>query len=240
MKSTSETGHAKNVANFQDLVSFVTAYGSSYNPSKASLKLTALKTLASKSDNVISIVNALVPSYKNAVASRELAFEPLSKLVTRVMNALQVTDASEQVIDNAKTLARKIQGIRAKKIDENESPEIKHSSTSQMSYDSRLDNLDKLIKILHNISVYKPNEKELQVTTLNALYNTLKQQNTSVVTNTTPLSNARINRNEVLYANNTGLHDIALDVKLYVKSVFGTSSPQYKQIRGLSFKTVKI
>lgn len=41
MTSTSETGHAKNVANFDDLVSFVTGYGTAYNPSKASIKLTA-------------------------------------------------------------------------------------------------------------------------------------------------------------------------------------------------------
>ena len=31
MASTSETGHAKNVANFQDLIEFVTGYGATYN-----------------------------------------------------------------------------------------------------------------------------------------------------------------------------------------------------------------
>ena len=41
MASTSETGNAKNVANFQDLVAFVTAYGVTYNPSstKCSIKI---------------------------------------------------------------------------------------------------------------------------------------------------------------------------------------------------------
>ncbi len=34
MVSTSEIGHAKNVANFQDLREFVTGYGATYNPSK--------------------------------------------------------------------------------------------------------------------------------------------------------------------------------------------------------------
>lgn len=49
MASTSETGHAKNVANFQDLIEFVTGYGATYNPSKQSLKpsnLVALKVSA--------------------------------------------------------------------------------------------------------------------------------------------------------------------------------------------------
>jgi hypothetical protein len=46
MATTSETGHAKNVANFDELISFVTAYGTTYNPSKASIKLTALQALS--------------------------------------------------------------------------------------------------------------------------------------------------------------------------------------------------
>ena len=45
MASTSETGHAKNVANFQDLIEFVTGYGATYNPSKSSLKLAQLVAL---------------------------------------------------------------------------------------------------------------------------------------------------------------------------------------------------
>jgi hypothetical protein len=44
MASTTETGHAKNVATFEDLMSFCTVYGATYNPSKAALKLPALTT----------------------------------------------------------------------------------------------------------------------------------------------------------------------------------------------------
>ena len=40
-----ETGHAKNVANFQDLIAFVTGYGATYNPTKNALKLSQLTTL---------------------------------------------------------------------------------------------------------------------------------------------------------------------------------------------------
>ena len=34
-----ETGHAKNVANLQDLIAFCTGYGTTYNPTKTALKL---------------------------------------------------------------------------------------------------------------------------------------------------------------------------------------------------------
>jgi len=45
-----ETGHAKNIANFSTLISFVQGYGAAYDPSNAAIELTALqaKLAASK------------------------------------------------------------------------------------------------------------------------------------------------------------------------------------------------
>ena len=56
---------------------------------------------------------------------------------------------------------------------------------------------------------------------------------------TTPLSNKRIARDEVLYADGTGLVDLAGLVKKYIKSLFGADSPQYEQISGLKFTAPK-
>lgn len=246
MASTSETGHAKVVANLDELISFVTGYGATYNPSKPTLKLSALQTLATTAKASINAVNAAFPAYSNAVAAREAAFAPLNKLTTRVLNALKATDTTTQVDDSAVTIARKIQGKRAtpKKTDEEikslsaEGKVVSEISTSQMSYDSRLDNFDKLIKLLASVPLYAPNEAELKVTALTAVYNDLKAKNTAVINATIPLSNARISRNNVLYKPNIGVIDIAIDTKTYIKSVFGASSPQYKQISKLAFKSV--
>jgi hypothetical protein len=243
MASTSETGHQKNVANFDDLISFATGYGTVFNPSKPSIKLTALQTLSTSAKAAISAVNAAEPAYKNAVAARESGFEPLSKLITRVNNALKATDTTDQIDESAKTLVRKIQGTRAtaKKTEEEKKTlaaagkEVVEISSSQMSYDSRLDNFDKLIKLLTSVTLYAPNEADLKVTALTTLYNDLKTKNAAVIAATTPLSNARISRNDILYKDITGLCDIAADVKTYVKSVYGATSPQYKQVSGLKF-----
>ena len=243
MSSTSETGHAKNVANLDDLISFATGYAAAYNPSKTSIKLAALQALSTNAKAAINTVSTVEPAYKNAVAAREAGFEPLSKLITRVMNALKATDTTEQVDESAKTLVRKIQGVRAtaKKTEEEkkalaaEGKETKEISSSQMSYDSRLDNFDKLIKLLTSVTLYAPNEADLKVAALTALYTDLKAKNAAVLTATMPLSNARIYRNDVLYKDNTGLVDITVDVKTYIKSVFGATSPQYKQVSGLKF-----
>lgn len=53
------------------------------------------------------------------------------------------------------------------------------------------------------------------------------------------LKNARIARNNVLYAQVTGLVHIGLDAKNYIISVFGVKSPQYQQVAKLKFTIYK-
>jgi len=43
----------------------------------------------------------------------------------------------------------------------------------------------------------------------------------------------------LLYTEGSGLVDVALAAKLYVKSVFGATSPQYKQISNIPFSRPK-
>ena len=243
MASTSETGHAKNVANFEKLIAETSAFGETFNPSKASLKLTALNTQLATAKAAIAAVNSAEPAYKNAVSARDAAFAPLGKLITRINNALKASDTTVQEDESALTLVRKLQGRRAtaKKTEDEkkalaaEGKEVVEISSSQMSFDSRLDNFDKLIKLLSSIPAYAPNEADLKVEALTALYNDLKAKNMAVINAETPLSTARIARNEVLYKQNTGIVDISVDVKNYVKSVFGATSPQYKLISNLKF-----
>jgi DNA repair exonuclease SbcCD ATPase subunit len=222
-------------------------YSRAYNPSKESIKLSALNALLASAKGSINQVNSSEPAYKNAVSAREAAFAPLGKLITRVNNSLKASNSSSQVDDSAMTLVRKLQGRRAtpkmsdeeKKAIESEGKEVNQISSSQMSYDSRIDNFDKLIKLLASEPEYAPNEADLTIDSLTTLYNDLSSKNTAVINATVPLNNARIARNNVLYTPLTGVVDISADVKMYVKSVFGATSPQYKAISGLTFTSAK-
>ena len=103
MASTSETGHAKNVANFQDLIEFVTGYGATYNPSKASLKLSNLVALKASAEGNLTDVISKNTNYNNRVNERITAFSGLKAYSTRLVNALQTTDATPETVGNAKT-----------------------------------------------------------------------------------------------------------------------------------------
>jgi hypothetical protein len=260
----SETGHAKNVANFEQLLAACTGFGNTYNPNKTTITVQSMKALLKNAQDSINAVNQSIPAYRSAVSERESVFEPLSALATRIINALKSSDVTPQVIESAKTYIRKIQGRRAtpkKAIDSFVTPTTKASlsetatssetgtdkeipdttdthkeiSASQMSYDSRLDNFDKLIKLLSSITEYAPNEDELKITTLSTLYSDLRDINTTVVNSTIPLLNTRILRNDILYKDKVGLFYVASDAKSYVKSLYGATSPQYKAIGRLKF-----
>jgi hypothetical protein len=246
MASTNETGHAINVANFEDLIGFCSGYGAAYNPSKASIKIPALQALLTNGQGVLAAIKTTKTDLDNATNAREIAFKPLKKLCTKVINALAATDAASQTNDDASTANFKIQGRRAgaKAVakpakDGQKAEESNTNSVSQQSFDGQVENFAKLIQTLTSEPLYTPNEPELQVQSLNAVLDDLKIRNSAVILATTNASNARINRDKVLYADLTGLYNIAQAVKQYVKSVFDASSPQFKQVSGIKFTTAR-
>ena len=80
MPSTTETGTAKRVANFEDLISFCTSYGATYNPSKQNLKLSALNTLRANAKAAVQAVKTAKTNYDNACNAREIAFKQLKAI----------------------------------------------------------------------------------------------------------------------------------------------------------------
>ena len=245
MTKTSETGHAKNVANFEELTNLVLSHSMRYNPTRSAIKVQDLQMLLTEAKTSLQNVTNALPPYRMAAAERETAFQIVPSLTTRLVNSLKATDTTSRMDETAQSLARKIKGERAKTIQPTTAEatatgaENKHISTAQTSFDSVLDNFDKLIKHLQNIPQFTPNEIELQPQSLNTLCETLRGKNNQVKITAIALDNARIARNKVLYQPITGLTDIAADVKTYIKSLFGATSPEYRQVSGIEIKPVK-
>jgi hypothetical protein len=166
----------------------------------------------------------------------------LRSLSTRLINALESTDASKEKVDDAKGFNRKMQGQRASKKEEPVDPNVpapKTISSSQQSYDQMIQHFDGMISVLDSEPTYTPNENELKITALQTKLQELKDTNDQVANAYTAVSNTRIERNKTLYKDDSGLVDTAVEVKKYVKSVFGATSPEFGQIKGLKFKKEK-
>jgi hypothetical protein len=243
MPTTYETGHAKNVANFEAMITAVATYGTNYNPSMPAIKLAALQAQLSAAQQTVDKVNTALANYGNATAIRNFGYEPLHQLCSRMISALKATDAPQQVVDRALSNHRKLMGTRVSaKLGQEElaalkavGKEVKQVSASQQSYDNILDTFDKQVKLLASIPQYQPNETDLKVSTLETLFTALQTKNTAVWTAKIALDTARIERNKIVYEAKIGVIAITKDVKNYVKSLFGPSSPQYKHLSALTF-----
>ena len=244
MASTSETGHAKNLANFQDLISFVINYGANYNPSKNALQLAQLIALKDDADEKLVTVVAKNTAYNNKINERQNVFAGLKQLSTRLCNALQTTDATERIIKDAKGFNRKIQGQRATAKNttplDPDAPIPKTISSTQLSYTQQVQHFAGLISTLSSEPSYSPNETDLQISTLITKQSDLIAKNKDVATAYADISTARIERNAVLYNPEGSIFDVASEVKKYIKSIYGASSPQFAQVKGLRFTKPKI
>lgn len=267
--SISEVGHAKNVAHFAILITYCAGYGSTYNPSAAPIKIPALNTTLTNSQTALTNAINDTTANTAAVNARIAAFLNIKKLATRMLAALNGAGATTAQIANAKTINRKIQGSRAKitptastattptsTTTPTDSPSTTtppatgkatptatvtphKASTSQQSFDQLIQHFQAFVALLAAVPTYNPNETDLKIAALNTYLTNLNTTNNAAITAHTKLANTLIARNKVLYTPVIGLCAIAQETKNYIKSIYGATAPEYKQVSKLSFKAQK-
>lgn len=246
MASLTESGLARTVANSDKFVKSIVKIPG-YNPSNPNLSCEAIQKASANVKDAMLAVSRASAVYKNAIRLREIGFELLNKFASRIYNTLKASDKNRSD-ETAKEYVRKIQGRRAgakrsaeeKKADLEAGIQYNEVSASQMSFDSRLENFSKLINVAVATPSYAPNEEDLKIESLNGLLGDLQQKNIAVIEAQTVLYKARALRNELLNKDETGLIDIMLSAKAYLKGAFGPSSPEFKEVSGLSFRKVSV
>ena len=239
MASTSETGHNKNVANFSTAYQILEEMNTLYNPSNSKIQLVNLDFVRSSLQITIAELNNNKPIYKNAVADRENAIAPLGKLMTKTLNYAKSIDISATDKENITAQAKKIRGDQKPKKVNPETIETDGISTSQMSYDSRIANLDTYINQLSSHPEYVPNETEIQITSLQTLQTNLITLSSAVNSAGNALITSRSNRNNILYNNDINVIQLIKDIKAYLKSLGDAGKPYYNAIVKLQFKDKK-
>lgn len=235
-----ETGHARNIANLETLITFIAGWGAPYNPTNNDISLASLQTLLTEANFAMDGVGTALAQTKAAINDREDAFATLRPLVSRVLNYYVSAGAAKNDIDDVKTFKRKLDGKRKTPAipDDPNTPEDESEgshSASQQSYVQLVEHFDNIINLLKLDPLYDPNENALKTTTLEAISADLKVKNTAVISNLVNLSTSRLYRNAQLYQAGNGLVARAGLVKKYVKAAFGADSGEYGQIKGLKF-----
>jgi hypothetical protein len=242
MVSKSETGYAVNIINLEKLWQSVIGFGAGYVPSNTDLLPAALKAELDLERDLLKKVNQKAAPWIIAVNAREEAIKDLSTLCRRIYESAGASKASAKFVADVQSLVKKITGVRVSpKIVMTTEPtptptdaSIKQISASQMGINNRLNHFDKLIQLIKTEPLYAPNETDLKTTALAIKYTAIADANSAVIAALPALDNARIELKERLYKASGGA-DLSSKVKKYVRSAFGPSSPQYKQISGLKF-----
>lgn len=256
-KSSSEKGHATNLANFEDVLVRYQGFGPLYNPTRQELQLPYLQQVFQEARTALDQLIDANTTESNATNTRKATFKNLPTFVTRVINALAASGADKATMEDAKAIKRKLDGKRASKLENennndatsesiagtNESAaengneaKSKQKSSSQRSYDLQVEHFARLVSLIQSMPNYNPNEPELQLGTLQSKLYELRSANTMVTIAEANVEAARRERNRIFYQEMTGLVPLALQSKLYVKSIFGATSAAYKQIHRISFR----
>ena len=236
MPSTSEVGHAKNVANLQKLTEQVTVY-TLYNPPIDNIKVANLQTLFTNASAKLAEVEEKRNANKNAITIRQNAFVNLKSTCTRIINLLEILGLPQGTIDQAKSLNRTIQGGQKKTTtppEEGGHP-TNTVSTSRQSYTQQADNFGILLQLLATIPTYTPNEDDLKLPNLTTYQASLMSATQAVDQTEAELNAKLIERDQILYADGTGLYSIAQNVKKYVKSLYGATSQEYTTVSAIKF-----
>jgi len=236
MSSTSEVGHAKNVANLQKITQQVSTY-SLYNPPIADIKVASLQTLYVDADAKLTEVGDKRSANKNAIVARQTAFGNLSSTCTSIINVLEIVGLPQGTLNQARSLTQTIQGSSRKSntpVEEGkEAP--KTSSTSRQSFTSKAENFGLLLQMLATLPAYIPNEDNIKLQNLNTYHDSLKATTLAVDQTESELNTKIIERDRILYADETGVYAISLKIKKYVKSLYGATSPEYITVSTIEF-----
>jgi len=243
MSSNSEVGHAKNVANLQKLIEQVSVY-TLYNPPVKNLQIADLQSLYTTAVAKLAEVEEKRTANKNAIVQRQLAFENLKPIATRIINLLDILGLPEGTINQAKTLNRTIQGSSKKPKPEenpdNGQPSTNNQiSTSRQSYTQQAENFGILLQLLATIPAYTPNEDDLKLNNLTSYHASLVSATQPVNQTEAELNIKLTERDQVLYAEETGLYTIAQNVKKYIKGLYGATSPEYLNVVDIKFTNRK-
>jgi hypothetical protein len=234
MATAQETGHAKNTANFRQLLTACIGYGATYNPARPELVVAALITQADLCDSHLDALRTAVQNEKDAINARELEFKNLSKYATRIINALAAYNTPKNSMEEARSLINKLNGKRIGKIKLNPDGTAPNTiSVSQMSMDMRVDTFEKLAKLVTAQPNYNPNEIEVQSATITTHASNLRTLNQTASTTRNITETARILRDKDLYTDANSLFNVAANIKNYVKYLYGASSPEFKQISSI-------
>ena len=238
-----ETGHAKNVANFETVIIILVGLGAVYNPTQALILLAALQTKLTEAKAVLDTVDTAEADKTVKVDEIQAEFEGLDKYVVNIKRTAEVEINDPAFTADLQTIVNKFASTSRKTglPDDPLTPDIDESrtahSTSQRSRDNQIAHLADIAALLRTKGdAYKPNDDEYKIEAIEAKIATLTTKNNAAKAAFAALGNAQDARDLVLYHPDTGVLKLVKLIKTQLARKPGKQSAAYQQINALEFR----
>ncbi len=236
-KAQPDTGHNINYDNFGQLIYFVTDIGTPpFDPPGRRLPLVALQALHTEANLALQDLQEKEDAETTARNLRQSVFAPVESLGAQVRGQLVACGADKKVLKDFRTFMNEFTGKRAKAIDPNDGN--KHISASHTKFANRIWAWNGIATLCSGFPDYESRDPALAPEGLNAVKDAMVSSNAAVQAAISATKMARKHRDKVFYKSVSGLVPVALDVKEYVKALFGYKSPEFRMVNHLKFKNL--
>jgi hypothetical protein len=240
MASISEISHEVNIFNFKSIINFCLEFGSDYNPANEDLTIVNMMARWTQVGTMQTNYTKAVTEKRLAINSRQEIYKELKSRVRRAYNSLASTKEMESTKKDAKGLMKTITGDNVRRKRDKDGKIVKGTvSNSHLGVADVLGNFDRFINVLGLATFYDPQEDKLKVVKLRALYYLVDAANSHVDELSAIAINLMETRDKGLYAKETGLVDVSLACKRYVRSLYGARSEEAKTVSGIKLKRLK-
>jgi hypothetical protein len=232
--SQSETGHYKNLANFQSLIGFCEALGAAYQPGSEFLSLAALQQRYESCSQLFAALNSAELEWHVAVGKRAAAYATLPSTAARIMANMKANNPESNCLKPASHFLKKLQGKRIVPIAEpgdDATAMPRHISASQAGFDAKLDHFRQLLQLMGSAEpAYVANEPQLQLDTLLAVADSIAAMNHKV----TEWGHRRklliAQRQEQFYGHTDSMLACARGLKNYIHALYGPVSIEARAV----------
>ena len=237
-----ESGHNKNVANFETTVIAITARGAEYAPPQELITLPELQTHLTGIKAAVADVDAKQAAKTNAVDEVQAEFKDLYKYAVNIKRTAEVTLNDAALTADLQTIVNKFnpKGRKTGVPDDPLTPDIDESRTahsmSQTSRDNLIAYLADMSALLKTREPYNPPDAQYQTTGIDEKIAALTAKNNADKAAGAALGNSLDARDALLYNNPDCTINRVKLIKTYIAVKFGKDSAIYQQINALEFK----
>jgi hypothetical protein len=237
-----ETGHEKNVKNFEAVIIILISLGAIYNPTQALILLPALQTKLQEAQDVIALVDTREAEKSVKVDEREGEYKDLDKYAVNLKRTAEVEVNDPAFTKDLQSIVNKFRTKSRSSAPNAENPEEPPEgggghSTSQRSYDMQIMHIAAILALLKTkADVYKPNDSEYTIAAVEAKLAALEAKNNAAKNAFIALGIAQDARDEILYHPETGVLKLVKLIKTQLARKPGKDSAAYQQVNALVFK----